>query len=189
MESGITQLKDIYFNTFSSCKSNFKECSIDSINNVYLVSSIKECINYDLLKRILFFCRDSICSADSLAFDEIKNEILFIEFKDSKFKSCKKNTVQAGQDSFLINRLVISLLGNNIMNHISRKYVLVLDETKNSNKLAGYYAAKRSNSLDGDDMYKFLKEKLVDYEYYGHKLFSEIEISSNIRFDDIVKNI
>ena len=142
-----------------------------------------------MLKPILFFGRDSLCSADSLAFDEIKSEILFIEFKNSNFRKCKKNTVQSGQDSFLINRLVISLLGNNIMNDISRKYVLVLDETKNSNELTSYYAAKISNSLNNNYMYKYLKENLLDYEYYGHKLFSEIEISSNIRFDDIVKNI
>lgn len=189
MENSIAQLKAIYFNTFSSCKSNFKDCSYDKTNKVYLVSSIKECINYDLIKRELFFGRDSVCSADSLAFDEIKNEMLIIEFKDSKFKSCKNNSVQSGQDSFLINRLIISLFGNNIMNDISRKYVLVLDETKNSSKIASYYAAKRSNSLNDNNMYKFLKEKLVDYNYCGYKLFSEIEISSNKKFDDVVKNI
>lgn len=189
MESSITQLKNIYYNTFSSCKSNFKECSKDSINNVYLVSSIKECMNFDLIKDNISFQRKHLCSVDSIAFDEVDNTILFIEFKDSKFKSCRKNTVQKGQDSFLINRLVISLLGNNIMNDISRKYVLVLDETKNSSKFASYYAAKRSNSLEDDNMYRFLKDKLVDYEYHGNKLFSEIEISQNNKFDDIIKNI
>lgn len=185
----ITQLKKIYFDKFTSCKSNFKNCSFDDANNFYLVNSIKECINYDLVKNKIFFGRDSVCSVDSLGFDEVNNKLLFIEFKDTSYKSCKGNSVQSGRESFLINRLVVSLLGDENMNSISKKFILVLGKSKNSVALASYYAAKQSNSLIENHMYKHLNDTLINYDYFDNKLFDEIEIVSEDYFDDVVKNI
>ena len=189
MNSYISCLKEIYESKFDLCKSNFKDCSCNNIEGKFLVTSTKDCLNYDLIKEKVFFGRKTICSVDSLAFDEIQKVILFIEFKDSKYKSCKKNAVESAQDSFLINRLIISLFGNDSMNCIPRKYVLVLDEIKNSTNLVNYYACKRSKKLCDNSMYKYLKEKLIDTDYFGNLLFNEIEISSNNNFDEIVENI
>lgn len=190
MESSITQLKNIYYNTFSSCISNFKECSKDSTNNVYLVSSLKECINYDLIKDNISFQRNHLCSVDSVAFDEVNNTILFIEFKDSIYNSTvKENYIKSSQDSFLINCVIISLHGDNDMNNIKRKSVLVLNKYKNSSTISNYYACKRSNKLDKNTLYRSFKSKLIDYSFNGFKLFDEIEIVCEDKFDDVVKNI
>ena len=114
---------------------------------------------------------------------------MFIEFKDTSYKSCKNNSVQSGRESFLINRLVVSLLGDENMNSISKKFILVLGKSKNSVPLASYYAAKQSNSLIENHMYKHLNDTLINYDYFGNKLFDEIEIVSEDHFDDVVKNI
>ena len=93
MINNISKLKDIYLDKFLSCKSNFRDCSININNHTNLVNSIKDCINFDLVKNIVFFGRDVVHSTDSLSFDEVNNELLFIEFKDSRYRSCKNSIV------------------------------------------------------------------------------------------------
>lgn len=189
MSSSIKELKNIYSNNFIDCKSDFHSCSFDPTNNIYLVSSTKKCFNYDDIKEIVFFGRKTVCSVDSIAFDEIEDAIIFVEFKDSKYSSCRDNFITSSQDSFLINRLIISLLGDESMNFIKRKCILVLDEQKNSTFISSYKRSKISKKLEDNIAYKVLKEKLLDKEIFGIKLFDDVAICTQHEFDNVVKNI
>lgn len=189
MVSSVDEIKKIYFNKFSDCISNFSNCSYNDAGTKPLVASTKPCFNFDLIKEIMFLGRTSVCSVDSIAFDIGNDTILFIEFKDSKFKACKENFIQSAQDSFLTHRLIVSFFGEESLNKVRRKCILVLDETKNSSFITSYYASKRSNKLDENLAYLSLKRKLLDTNFFDVSFYDEIEICTQSNFDEIVKKI
>ena len=189
MPIDIENLKQNFYDNFPTCISNFNKCSYDDANNVYLVSSLKECLNFDLVKNEILPGKQNFHSVDSLAFDKMNKKILFIEFKNSEYKKCKSNFIESSKDSFLIYRLIVSLIEKGTINCVKRKCIFVLDESKNSSTIASYNACKRSNKLEENTLYTYLKRELIDNKIFGNSYFDEIELCTQRNFDSIVSDI
>ena len=139
------------------CKSTLKQCSIDTVNNQYMISSELEVVNFDEVKDNI--CQDntnnitSLKSVDALYFHNEQCTLYLIEFKNGKIeKNGNKRNIQSKINILEIKEKIydsfLMLKHKDILDFksINLNFILVYNPQKNleSNSNSAMHLARRS---------------------------------------------
>lgn len=177
-----------YKSNFSTYIDTFENCSLDDSdpeNKFYLSHSKVLCFNFDHIKDHIFEYV-ACCSMDSLYFDAPNNDLYFIEFKNTKLKTCKKNFIDSSKCGYILNRYISTFCKDVDIRNINLHSILVIPEDKNNRLIANLKAAAGTPELVTP--FKIISDNIVGSNFMGENVyFKDFKIYSAEEFDEVFK--
>ncbi len=173
-------MKFDYIPEFASSKSTLHETSYDEQNQLYLSNSTLEVYNFDKVKSLYFeVLKESDSPAKSVDALLIKDDNIFIEFKNSKVKPTDIR-IKISDSLLVFNDLTDSFLRDR---KNDSEFILVYSSEKNPAPPSRKYIADKIAKLAGEEIIYF------DLDKYAGTYFKKLHTYTEKEFQGYIQNM